>query len=223
MNKIIRVMMVEDHPEYREGIILALETEEDIELAHAFGTAEAALHKLQYQRDFKKPDVILLDLNLPGMGGIEALPWFKEYLSKTKIIVLTQSENEIDVLTAISAGASGYLLKSATLDQITDGIHTVMNGGASLNPSMATFILEKMKKNPPKPQFEAVLTEREQEILTLLGEGLEKKQISDKLGISTATVATHVAHIYKKLQVQNAPAAVAKAFRMGIFSPDEKA
>lgn len=215
--------MVEDHPEYREGVILALETETDIELSHTFGTTEAALHKLQYERDFSIPDVILLDLNLPGMGGIEALPWFKEYLPKSKVIILTQSENEADVLAAISAGASGYLLKSATLDQITDGIRTVVEGGASLNPSMATFILKKMKKNPPKPQHAAVITEREQEILALLGDGLEKKQISDKLNISTATVATHVAHIYKKLQVQNAPAAVAKAFRMGIFSPDEKA
>lgn len=212
-------MMVEDHPEYREGVILALETETNIELTHTFGTAEAALHKLQYQRDFKSPNVMLLDLNLPGMGGIEALPWFKDYIPKTKIIVLTQSENETDVLAAISAGASGYLLKSATLDEITDGIRTVMGGGASINPSIATIILEKMKKDPPKPQQEDVLTEREHEILTLLGDGLEKKQISDKLEISTATVATHVAHIYKKLQVQNAPAAVAKAFRTGIFSP----
>ncbi len=214
--------MVEDHPEYREGVILALETEKDIELAQTFGTAEAALHKLQYQRDFNPPEIILLDLNLPGMGGIEALPWFKEYIPRAKIIVLTQSDNEADVLAAISAGASGYLLKSATLDQITEGIRTVMVGGASLDPNMAALILENMKKNPPKPQQGDVLTEREREILTLLGDGLEKKMISDKLEISTATVATHVAHIYKKLQVQNAPAAVAKAFRMGIFSPDRE-
>lgn len=210
--------MVEDHPEYREGVMLALETEADIELIGIFGTAEAALRKLQYDKEFPKPDVILLDLNLPGMDGLEALPWFRDYIPNAKILVLTQSDCEDDVLSAISAGASGYLLKSATLDQITEGIWTVMEGGASLDANMATFILDTFKKIPPTAKMENNLTKRELETITLLSEGLSKKEISDMLSISTPTVASHVAHIYQKLNVHNAPAAVAKAFRMGIFS-----
>lgn len=218
MNPKISVMMVEDHPDYREGLMLALETEADMELIRIFGTAEAALRKLQYDKGFPKPDVILLDLNLPGMNGLDALPWFRDYVPKAKIIVLTQSDREDDVLISISAGASGYLLKSATLDQITQGIRTVVEGGASLDANMATFILKAFEKNPPTAKLENTLTKRELEVITLLSEGLSKKEISERLGISTPTVASHVAHIYEKLKVQNAPAAVAKAFRMGIFS-----
>ena len=210
--------MVEDHPDYREGVMLAFETEADMELIRIFGTAEAALRKLQYDKGFPKPDVILLDLNLPGMNGLDALPWFRDYVPKAKIIVLTQSDREDDVLISISAGASGYLLKSATLDQITQGIRTVMEGGASLDANMATFILDTFKKNPPAAKMGNSLTKREQEVITLLSEGLSKKEISGRLSISTPTVASHVAHIYEKLMVPNAPAAVAKAFRMGIFS-----
>lgn len=210
--------MVEDHPDYREGLMLALETEPDMELIRIFGTAEAALRKLQYDKGFPNPDVILLDLNLPGMNGLDALPWFRDYVPKAKIIVLTQSDREDDVLSAISAGASGYLLKSATLDQITEGIRTVMEGGASLDANMATFILDTFKKIPPTARMENTLTKRELEVITLLSEGLSKKEISGRLSISTPTVASHVAHIYQKLNVHNAPAAVAKAFRMGVFS-----
>ncbi len=172
MNGKISVMMVEDHPEYREGVMLALETEADIQLISIFGTAEAALRKLQYHKECPKPDVILLDLNLPGMDGLEALPWFRDYIPNTKIIVLTQSDREDDVLSAISAGASGYLLKSATLDQITEGIRTVMDGGASLDASMATYLLKTYEKIPPKAKMENTLTKRELEIITLLSEGL---------------------------------------------------
>ncbi len=214
--------MVEDHPEYRDGVMLALETETDIELIRIFGTAEAALRTLQYPKEGQNPDVILLDLNLPGMDGLEALPWLRDYVPKAKVIILTQSDREADVLTAISAGAAGYLLKSATLEQITEGIRTVMEGGASLDANMASFILNNFQKIPLKIKMKISLSKRELETLTLLSEGLSKKEISEKLNISTATVATHVAHIYEKLNVQNAPAAVTKAFRLGIFSPDKE-
>lgn len=114
MKPIIRVMMVEDHPEYREGIALALETEDDVELISKFGTAERALRHLQVRHQPQKPDVILLDLNLPGISGLEALPYFRTCLPDAKVIILTQSDCETDVLAAISAGAAGYLLKSET-------------------------------------------------------------------------------------------------------------
>lgn len=220
MRSIIRVMMVEDHPEYRDGIALALECEDDIALLTTFGTAERALRHLQDRHTPQKPDVILLDLNLPGITGLEALPYFRSCLPEAKIIILTQSDREADVLAAISAGAAGYLLKSSPLRQINESIRTVMSGGAALDAKMARFILKNLEKNPPKPEARNHLSGRELEVLTLLGEGLLKKEISDRLDVSIPTVATHVRHIYEKLKVQNAAAAITKAYRTGILSPD---
>ncbi|MDA0350488.1 MAG: response regulator transcription factor [Verrucomicrobia bacterium] len=136
------------------------------------------------------------------------------------VIVLTQSDNKADILGAISLGATGYLLKSATVNQITEGIKTVMEGGASLDSGVANFILRTLRtmSSQTDEDLGKTLSVREQEILQLLAEGLVKKQIADKLQISITTVAYHVKHIYEKLHVQNAPAAVAKAFRIGIFS-----
>ncbi len=218
MGKRINVMIVEDHPEYREGIKLALESSSTINMTGAFGTAERALRNLQKRR-IDVPDIILLDLNLPGMSGIEAIPAFLALSPTVKIIALTQSDREADVLAAISAGASGYLLKSATLDQITDGIETVMNGGAPLDAGVAGLILNTLKAALPEKEANNLLTVREREILGCLADGLVKKEVADELDISITTVATHVKHIYEKLNVQNAPAAVAKAFRLGLFSP----
>ena len=212
--------MVEDHPDYRDAIRIALETEADIELISSFGTAERAVRSLQVRDQHKDPDVILLDLNLPGISGIEALPYFRSYMPEAKVIVLSQSDQEADVLSAISAGASGYLLKSATLNQITEGIRTVINGGASLDTNVAQYILSALQKKSGKADLKITLSSRETEILSLLCEGLLKKEIADHLGISIPTVATHVRHIYEKLEVQNAAAAVHKAHRLGILVDD---
>ena len=223
MNIPIRVMIVEDHPDYREGVRFAMETEPDIDLYATFGTAERALKSIeQAAKDTRDqlPDVVLLDLILPGMSGLDAIPLFKERTPDTHLLVLSQSDKETDVLRAIGSGASGYLLKNASLNAISDGIRTVMAGGASLDASVAKFILENMRKQRPEAGEAARLTKREMQVLQLVSEGLLKKEISDKLGISVPTVATHVRHIYEKLGVQNAPAAVTKAFRSGILQPE---
>ena len=214
-------MLIEDHLGYRQVLQRAINRLPELELIGQFGTAEGALRSLNTVTSENYPDVILLDLKLPGMSGLETIPWLKKYVEKSKIIILTQSDNEADVLSAISLGASGYLLKSATVSQITEGIHTVMNGGAPIDSGVAKFILKivKTQSGQPKARFVKPLSKREKEILSLLANGLLKKQIADKLGISITTVAYHVKHIYEKLHVQNAPSAVAKAFRMGIFSP----
>jgi DNA-binding NarL/FixJ family response regulator len=215
----IHIMMVEDHPEYREGIALALETESDIILTEQFGTAEHALRVLQYDTT---TDIVLLDLNLPEMSGLEAIPWVKKYRPKIKIIILSQSDKEEDILNAIHLGASGYLLKESTLDQIITGIRTVVNGGATLDPRVAKFILETIQTKTPEPCSKQLLSEREIEILKLLSEGLMKKDISEHLNIGVTTVATHVRRIYEKLEVPNAPAAITKAYETGIFSSGRK-
>lgn len=217
MSQPIRIMLVEDNPEYREIISLAIEDEPDMELIRQYGTAEIALRDLRGGSSGRTPDLLLLDLRLPGMGGLESLPLFRSSLADIKIIILTQSDGEADVLHAISQGANGYLLKTASVTQITEGIRTVMAGGATLDAGIARFIMNTLKARLPKDQVKNVLTNRELEILALLGEGLLKKEIAKQLHVSTTTVATHVAHIYRKLNVQNAPAAVTKAFRTGIL------
>jgi DNA-binding NarL/FixJ family response regulator len=213
-------MLVEDHPEYRETIAIALKKESDIELTSQFGTAEAALRSLQNRETRKVPDLILLDLNLPGMTGIEAIPFFTKSIPGTEIVVLTQSNREADVLAAIQAGAKGYLLKNSSRHQIFDCIRTVMTGGALIDPNVASYILNTVKTRTPKAEQKIALSERETEILGLLGEGLVQKQIADQLGISLNTVGSHLRHIYEKLEVQNAPAAIHKAHRFGLFSPE---
>ncbi|MEP2775920.1 MAG: response regulator transcription factor [Luteolibacter sp.] len=215
MNRKTKIMLVEDNRAYRMGIACALEDQQDMELSSQFGTAEVALRELQSRSG--RPDLVLLDLNLPGMTGMEALPLFREYHPDIKIIILTQSDRKNDILSCISMGADGYLMKSASTTQIREGIQTVMNGGASLDPLVARLMMETLQPKLPKPQEKCPLSEREIEILKLLSEGKVKKEISTELDISAFTVATHVRHIYEKFDVQNAPAAISKAYRIGIL------
>ncbi len=222
MKNNIRITLVEDHPDYREVVEMALNREPDMELNGQFGTAERALRSMQNCPLTEIPDIILLDLKLPGMNGLDSIRWFKEYVPGSKIIILTQSDREADILRAITRGASGYLIKSSSLNQIKEGIRTVSNGGATLDASVAKFVLETLKSTLPRKRINREITEREMEVLTLLAQGLVKKEIANQLGISTTTVVTHVAHIYEKLHVQNAPSAVAKAFRLGLFAPGKE-
>ncbi len=217
MKSTIRVMLVEDNPRYREVIALALKQEPAIQLASQFGTAEIALRSLRDPANGERPDLILLDLRLPGMDGLEALPLFLAAAPGAKIMILTQSDSEADVLRAISLGATGYLLKSSTVTTIVEGIRTVVGGGASLDAGVARFIINTLKTRLPKGGAEVLLTGRQMEILTLLSEGLLKKEIAERLKISYATVDEHVAHIYERLGVRNAPAAVNKAHLLGLF------
>ncbi|MEJ6570441.1 MAG: response regulator transcription factor [Akkermansiaceae bacterium] len=220
MKNRINVMLVEDHPEYRETLEFVLGKEKDIELISQFGNAELALRSLKDGSPGDQPDIILLDLNLPGMSGLDAMPWFKEYIPEAKIIILSQSDMHADVLRAVQQGASGYLLKSCTMIEITQGIRTVNDGGATLEPSLAHFILDTLQPQLPKAANETALTQRELEILTLIGDGLTQKQISSQLKISTYTVTDHLKHIYEKLNVANAPQAISKAYKTGIFPPE---
>jgi DNA-binding NarL/FixJ family response regulator len=217
MNKTINIMLIEDSPEYRHVIDFALKRDETIELTHTAGTAELALHLLQEMPPHEIPDLILLDLNLPGMSGIEALPELQKEHPNTKIIILTRSNQESDVVDAISLGASGYLLKSAGIKEIKKGIKTVMDGGASLDTNIAKYILGALRITPSKAGGTNPLTEREVEILSLLADGLVKKEIATHLDISFFTVNSHVRHIYEKLNVPNGPAAIHSAHRLGLF------
>jgi DNA-binding NarL/FixJ family response regulator len=217
MKKPITILLVEDHPEYREVIEIALTKDPDLQLVSQFGTAEMALRSVQERTGTHKPDIILLDLNLPGMSGLDAIPWFQKYTPDSQIIVLTQSDIKADVLQAIRLGASGYLLKSSTVDTITNSIRSVMDGGAPIDAGVAKYILSTLKNSLPKQSPPPTLSAREMEILTLLAEGLAKKEIASRLKIGESTVVTHVSHIYEKLNALNAPGAIHKAHTLGLF------
>jgi two-component system, NarL family, nitrate/nitrite response regulator NarL len=217
----IRIIIVEDHPEYREIVEFALNKEPDMELIGQYGTSERALRGFRDRHSMKKPDIILLDLHLPGISGLESIPYFSTEFPDARIIVLTQSDREDDVLKAIMLGASGYLLKSCTIRQLTDGIRTVSEGGASLDVKLAKFVLKTLKSKLHSFEVEQLLTVREMEVLALLAEGRAKKEIADQLHISLSTVVSHVAHIYEKLNAPNAPSAIAKAFQLGLLPLDK--
>ncbi|MDF7799092.1 response regulator transcription factor [Pontiellaceae bacterium B1224] len=214
MNAKTRIMLIEDHPKYRTVIEMAMKNEEDMVLCSMFGAAEIAIRNIKEGNN--KPDLILLDLNLPGISGIEAIPLITSLIPETKIIILTQSNHEADVLSAIQQGADGYLLKSSTVKKIKEAVRTVMSGGASLDGNVAQFILQQLQKKSTI-QTDKPLSERELQILALLAEGLLKKEISNRLNISYGSVATYIRRIYEKLNVLNAAQAVGKAHRLGLL------
>ena len=221
MKKNINIIMIEDHPEYREIVEMAISRQDDMTLTEQFGTTERALEHLQNAPTDTLPDVILLDLSLPGMDGLEALEELANTAPGVKIIILTQSDHEDDVLNAVILGASGYLLKSSTVQQLVEGIRNVMKGGASLDARIAKYVMETLRARLPHEELEKMLTTRELEILQLLAKGMVKKQIGKELGIGVTTVVSHVSNIYDKLEASNAPSAIAKGYKLGILKVGE--
>ena len=213
--KISKLLLVEDSAEYREVLAFGLGEESDLEIDAEFNTADAALRHLGEQTE--KPDLILLDLNLPGISGLEALPEFRKIAPEAEVLVLTESEKKDDILDAIASGAIGYLLKESSLATIIDGIRTVLAGGASLDPGMARYLLEDNRRQPTT----TLLSPRELEVLTLVASGLSQKQIADQLQISHKTVDFHVGQTYRKLGVPNAPAAIAKCYESGALGANK--
>ena len=217
MSSPVKVLLIEDSPEYRRVIGTAFERDKKIDLIHATGTAERALKLLESSRPDAFPDLVLLDLNLPGMNGLSAVSSLRAVAPNVPILVLTQSDKEQDVFEAIKAGATGYLLKSSGIKQIKDGIMSMMNGGSPIDSKIAQYILNTIREEPSTKVQINPLTPRELEILTFLADGLLKKQIGERLIISEFTVQAHARHIYEKLQVQNAPAAISEAYKKGIL------
>lgn len=225
MNHPIKVIIIEDNPEYRNVLQIAFRGNQTIELIGVYGSAEEALQPIEgASEDFTKPDIVLLDLNLPKMSGLDAMKCLLEYMPETPIIVLTQSEEESDVVTAIQNGATGYLLKSSTLEQIIECIEVVIQGGAQIDTAVAKYILNQVNLNASKNKTkqDSDLSKREIEVLDLLSEGLVKKEIAAKLYISYFTVSTHIRHIYEKLNVINGPAAIAVSYKTGILPIKKK-
>lgn len=212
----IQVWLVEDNEVFRRNVQRVINSLEGMSCEGSFDSAEATFKALQTN---PAPDVILLDVQLPGVDGIAALTEFREAIPETRVIILTVFDDADKIFRAVCAGASGYVLKASGIDKIGEAIRQVMGGGAPMTPEVAKKVLDAFANSDllPGEKGDYGLTAREQEILRLLAEGLLKKEIADALSISVNTVSTHLRRVYDKLHVNTNTGAVAKALREGII------
>lgn len=209
----IRIIIVDDHPIVREGLQALISTEANIQFV---GEAENGTDAIELTMKLQ-PDVILLDLIMKPMSGIEVIQQLKARNIETKILVLTSFGNENLVFQAVKAGAQGYLLKDTPPKLLTQAIYDVYHGMPSLAPSVASQLIQEIKEAPTSVSSEnSVLTERETLILKHVAQGLTNQEIADMLIISERTVRTHMANILKKLHLANRTQAALYALREGI-------
>lgn len=207
----VKVAVIEDHNEFREAVALMLQSTHGFICAGKFETAEEALENLT------EADVILLDINLPGISGIEAIGPLKQLLPSACILMLTIFEDEQNIFQAILEGADGYLLKKTQPSRLLQAIDDAAKGGSPMTPVIARQALNLFKNFIPAKNPEFKLSERELEVLKLLVEGASNDEIAEKLYISIQTVRNHVRHIYEKLHVHSRSQAVVKAIRHRIL------
>lgn len=210
---IASVWLVEDNEAYRRTIRRVLNRIAGLSCDQAFAWCEQAIEALKQQQP---PDVVLLDVGLPGMDGLKGISLIKRISPSTQVIMLTVFDDQEKIFQAICAGASGYLLKTSTEEKITESIHEVMNGGAAMTPSIAHKVIERFA-SLAAPKDDYGLTARERDILNLAVQGLIKKEIADRLNLSFHTVDAHLRNIYSKLQVHTRAGAVSKALKEHLF------
>lgn len=208
-----RVLVVDDHPVVREGLVSVLEDQPEIEVVGSLDSAEQAVAQIGRLR----PDIVLLDLELPGMDGVAAIPRLLAAHPSAGVIVFTAYDTEERVLGALRAGARGYLLKGASGQEIAQAIRAVQAGGSHLAPRVASTLLTQVQM-ASKPA--SVLSPREREVLHLVAEGLPTKQIARSLGITERTVKFHVASLMRKLDADNRAQMVAVAAQRGLLHDD---
>lgn len=209
----IEVWLVEDNHAFRNTVSKLLNQTDDIRCTRSFPACEDALTLLAAGATV---DVMLLDVELSGMNGIDGLQKIKATTPATRVVMLTVFEDHERVFRAICAGASGYLLKASPFDRIVESIQQVVAGGSPMSPRVATSVLEMFTKMvAPKTDFG--LTERERQVLELMKEGLTKKEIAGRLELSFHTVDDYLRNIYAKLHVHSQAGAVAKAMKHDLF------
>ena len=203
----IRVLVADDHPIVRSGIVALLESAGDMAVV---GTASTGLDAVELAVQLG-PDIVLMDLRMPGIDGDEATARILAQRSGIRVVVLTTYETDAGILSAIEAGASGYLLKAAPQDEILAGIRSVARGEVALAPSIAAMLVNRVKR----PQIS--LSARETEVLGLVSQGLSNPAIAKQLFLSEATVKTHLLHAFEKLEVSDRTRAVTKAMELGLL------
>jgi DNA-binding NarL/FixJ family response regulator len=203
----IRVLVADDHPIVRSGIVALLETAEDVDVVGEAATGEQAV-ELALER---APDIVLMDLRMPGIDGDEATARIHAARPEIRVLILTTYETDDSILTAIAAGASGYLLKAAPQEEILAGVRAVARGEFALAPRIATLLVQRVKTPAP------TLSPRETEVLSLVAAGKSNPTIAATLFVSEATVKTHLIHVFEKLGVSDRTRAVTRAMELGLL------
>lgn len=214
MTQPITVLVVDDHLIVRRGIRALLSTEPDIQVIGEATNGKEAIA----QTEALAPDVILMDLVMPEMDGIEAIRYITQHNAQSRIVVLTSFATDEKVFPAIKAGALGYLLKDSEPEELVQAIRQVYRGESSLHPTIARKLLQELSRPPQRPPTTEPLTERELAVLKLIAQGLSNQDIADELVISEATVRTHVSNVLSKLHLASRTQAALYALREGLAS-----
>jgi DNA-binding NarL/FixJ family response regulator len=217
---VIRVVVVDDHAVVRRGLFAFLESEEDIEVVGDASCADDALEVLaQLDSRGRRPDVVLMDLQMEPVDGIESTRRIRALYDDVEVVALTSFDEEERVRAALEAGASGYLLKDADVDEVAVAVRAAHRGELLLDPALARRLTASLRAAPTAPE----LTSRELDVLRLLGEGHANKAIAAKLGITERTARTHVSKILAKLKLSSRTQAALWATREGLANPPRSA
>jgi DNA-binding NarL/FixJ family response regulator len=206
---VIRVLVADDHPIVRAGIVALLSDAEDVQVVDAVADGEAAVAAALTTR----PDVVLMDLRMPGTDGTAATGRITSALPATRVVVLTTYESDDAILDAITAGASGYLLKAAPEAEILAGVRSVASGDTVMAPAIAVALARGIRQQQAAPR----LSDREREVLALVAQGLSNPEIGRRLHVTEATVKTHLLHAFEKLGVGDRTRAVTRAMELGLL------
>jgi DNA-binding NarL/FixJ family response regulator len=202
----ITVSIVEDNEQLRGTLARVINRSEGFRCVSQYGTAEAAIEGLPKDR----PEVVLMDINLPGINGVECVRQLKQLIPETQSVMLTVYEDTDNIFAALAAGAAGYLLKRTKSAELLEAIREVRRGGSPMTTHIARKVTQSFQRAGPSAQATENLSEREQQVLDCLSQGFLYKEISEKLGVSYETVHTYIRRIYEKLQVRTRTEAVAK-------------
>ena len=219
--KRIRVLLVDDQGLFREALATLLGLHSQLEIVGEAGDGEAGVALAQTLR----PDVVLMDLRMPGMSGVEATRRLRSLVPEARVLVLTTFEDDDEVLAAIEAGAAGYMLKASPAEKLVEAICTVMRGGSPLEPSVASKVMAELARLSRRQSEERCqrladpLSTRELEVLRALCEGLSNKEIGSKLGLTEGTVKNHMTQVLSKLGALDRTQAALRAHALGLLKP----
>jgi DNA-binding NarL/FixJ family response regulator len=211
--KPIRLILIEDHADFRESVSRVLEERAGYQCVGGFSTMEDALEAMQ---GGLQAELVLSDLGLPGMSGIEGIRQVRELLPEARILVLTAFTDKTKVFAALEAGAHGYLVKAGSARRLIETLEEVLSGGTPLDPKIAGMVLQTFRQLSPISEAES-LSKRECEVLQLSAKGLTRQEIADTLALSPHSVTEYIKRSFEKLHVRNLPAAVSEAIRRGFL------